>query len=195
VSENEAPTIVLLKGLQVTRDTQSMRMTYWWCSNREEMGQIIGEGLFLLVSLFFSIYLMLTLTRAENMTLIQWATTLPFILIGLFITYRGLSVFINSSVFEITPREFKASSGPLPFLGEKALRLSPGEITRVEWREIGYAPSTKQISRQGSGTSTTYDVVVVTTQGKSEKIISSLSSREYALAIQGELSRSLKLNE
>jgi hypothetical protein len=195
MNENQLTTIEILKGLQIRRNAQTMRMIYSWRSSRGGTGQLIGEGLFALICLVFSIYMAFSLIRAENMTRIQWITTLPFILLGLFITYRGLSIFLNKSVFEITPQEFKTSSGPLPFLGEKAIRLSPSEITRVEWQQIGYSSRGKEASGHGSGYAATYDVVVVNTQGKSEKIIGNINDREYAYAIQGEIARFLRLNE
>lgn len=192
MSENQLPAMEILKGLQIQKSAQSMRMTYAWSSSRAGTGQLIGEGLFALVCLIFSIYMLINLIRAENMTWLQWVTTLPFILLGFFITYRGLSIFLNKSVFEITPQEFKTSSGPLPFLGDKALRLSPSEITRVEWQQLGHPSSEKEASGHRSGYTATYDVVVVTIQGKSKKVISNLNNREYAFAIQGELARFLK---
>jgi hypothetical protein len=192
MKESQLSTIEILKGLQVRRDAQSMRMTYAWSSSRDGKGQLIAEGLFALVCLIFSIYMLFSLMWAENMSWLQWVTTLPFALLGLFITYRGLSVFLNKSVFEITPHEFKTSSGPLPFLGDKPLRFSPSEITRVEWQEIGHSSSRKEASGHRSAYTSTYDVVLVTNQEKSEKIISNLNNREYAFAIQGEISRFLQ---
>jgi hypothetical protein len=170
-------------------------MTYAWSSSRAGTGQLIGEGLFALVCLVFSIYMLSSLIQSENTTWLQWVTTLPFILLGLFITYRELTIFLNKSVFEITPQEFKTSSGPLPFLGDKAIRLSPSEITRVEWQQIGHSSSGKQASGHRSGYTATYDVVVITTQGKNEKVVTNINNREYAFAIQGELSRFLKPKE
>jgi hypothetical protein len=184
----------ILKGLLVWKNPRGLRMTYTWRSGLGGVAPIIGESLFLLIGLFFSIYLTITLFQSKVMAASQWSTTVPFILIGIFIAYRGLGIFLNSSVFEISPEGFKSSSGPLPFLGAKAVKLSSGEITKVEWQqEAGQSSIGNQIGGHRSGYTSTYSVAVTTTQGKSEKIITNINNHEYAAAIQDELSRFLKL--
>ena len=191
-----ATVVEVLKGLQVQRNPQRLRLIYRWLNGRGGLTQILAEVVFFLIgAAFFSfplLGLITSLAQAKSMTFLQWATTLPFLLAGLFIVYRGLGIFINTSVFEISADGFKTRHGPLPFLGDKNLSLSRGEIVKVEWKQVGH-PS-KQVGASGhrSGYSATYDVILTTTRGQTEKILSGLNSRDYAFAIQGELSRFLE---
>jgi hypothetical protein len=192
MNEQLTPPREILKGLLVWRNAQGLRMTYTWRNGHGGIIPIIGESFFLLIGLVFFIYLTISLFLSKNMTATQWGTTIPFILISLFITYRGLGIFLNRSVFEIAPNGFRSSSGPLPFLGAKALKLSPGEISKIEWEQVGQSSMGSQLSGHRSGYTSTYSVVVITKQGKNEKIVTNINNREYAFAIQSELSRFLK---
>ncbi len=199
MDDKPAVAMEIFKGLQIERDAQHLRLTYQWRNGRGGTPQILGEVVFFLVGLTFFILPLLSLStglvQAKSMTLLQWATTLPFLLAGGFIVYRGLGLGFNTSVFELNPREFRTRSGPLPFLGEKNLSLPRGEIARVEWKQVGHKSQQAEAGGHRSGYSATYDVLIVTTQGKSEKILSGLNNRDYAFALQGEISRFLENQE
>jgi hypothetical protein len=190
---NSTPTLEVLKGLRVQRAPGRLHMTCRWLNGRGGVAQILMEVVFFLIGLAFFIFPLLSLTsgltQAKSMTLLQWATTLPFLLIGFFIIYRGLGILFNSSVFEVNAQEFKTWNGPLPFLGEKNLSLPRGEIIKVEWAQIGHSSRQGSAGGPRSGYSATYDVLIVTTRGKNEKLLSGLNDRDYAFAIQGEITR------
>jgi hypothetical protein len=192
LNENSAPIAEILKGLQMERSPLGLRLTYRWRNGRGRTSQSLGEIIFFLIGLAFFIFplpgLLTNLAQRGSMTLLQWATTLPFLLLGLFVIYRGLGFFINTSVFEVNPRELKTRHGPLPILGNQNLTLSRGEIVKIEWKQVGHS-SRGNTSQPRSGYSATYDVVVHTIQGQEVKLFSGLPDRDYAFAIQGELSR------
>jgi hypothetical protein len=192
MNENSALVAEILKGLQMERSSLGLRLTYHWRNGRGGTSQILGEVIFFLIGLAFFIFpllgLLTSLAQGMSMTLLQWATTLPFLLAGFFVLYRGLGNFINTSVFEVTATEFKTWNGPLPFLGDQKLTLPCGEFSKIEWKQVGHS-SRGDTSHPRSGYSATYDVVVHTTQGQEVKLLSGLPDRDYAFAIQGELSR------
>jgi len=95
----------------------------------------------------------------------------------------------NRSVFEVSRQELTARHGPLPFLGEN-LTLPAGEIVKVEWRKAGHTQHTGNGVRR-SGYSATFDVCAVTAGGQTKKLMSGLNDRQYAFAVQHELSRFL----
>jgi hypothetical protein len=193
---NPAPVVEILKGLQVQRAPQHMLISYRWRNGRGGIIQILGEIIFFLVGLAFLLPPIASLISSPNvargMTLWQWLTTLPFLLVGFVLVYRGLGIFINTSVYEISLQEFKTRNGPLPFLGEKNLTLPRDEIVRVEWKQVGHFSKQDSSSGHRSGYSATYDVFVVTTHGQNKKILSGLNDRDYAFAVQGEISRFLE---
>jgi hypothetical protein len=195
INPNPALALEICKGLHVQRTPEHLRLTYRWLNGRGGTVQILGELLFFLIGLAFFSFPLLSLTsnpaQAKSMTLLQWATTLPFLMAGGFIVYRGLGIFINTSVFEIKAGQFKTRNGPLPFLGEKNLTLLTSEIASVEWKQVGH-PSGSSARGYRSGYTATYEVVLTTTRGQAEKILSGLNNRDYAFAIQGELSRFLE---
>jgi hypothetical protein len=192
---NPAPVMEILKGLQIQRNPQRLRLSYRWFNGCGGLTQILAEAVFFLIGLVFFSFPLLSLisnlVRIRSLSLLQWATTLPFLLAGFFIVYRGLGILFNKSVFEIKARQFKIWNGPLPFLGEKNLTLLTSEIANVEWKQVGHS-SGSSARGQRSGYSATYDVVLTTTRGQAKKILSGLNNRDYAFAIQGELSRFLE---
>jgi hypothetical protein len=193
MNARQTPPKEILKGLLVWRNAQGLRIIYTWRDGHGGTIPLIGEGFFLLIGLVFFIYMTFGMFQPKNMTASQWGITIPFILISLFISYRGLGIFINKSVIEIAPDGFESSNRPIPFLGAKALKLLPSEISKIEWEQVGQSSMGSQLSGHRSGYTSTYSVVVITRQGKNEKIITNINNREYAFAIQSELSRFLKL--
>ncbi len=192
---NPAPADELLKGLQVKRTAGGLQVTYRWLNGLGGIFQIINEIVLLLIgAAFFSIPLLMLITTLSSpgggLFWQQVLIPLAFILFGFLLFYRGLGVFLNKSVFEISLAEFKASSGPLPFLGPKNLSLPLNEIRSAEWKKIGH-PSR---NRNRSGYSASYDVCIVTTGGQSKIILSGVNNAQYAYSIQGEISQFIKGN-
>ncbi len=92
-------------------------------------------------------------------------------------------------MFEVSRQELKAWHGPLPFLRQN-LTIPAGEIVKVDWRKAGHTMhSDTGVHR--SGYSATFDVCVVTAGGQTKKLMSGLNDRQYAFAVQNELSRFL----
>ncbi len=190
---DSAPAEEILKGLQIRRTQDRLRITYRWRSGLGGIKNAIGEGCLFLMGLSFAAIplasLPAMLSREANVPLWQSLVALPFILLGGLIVYRGLGLACNSSVFEVGRQELKARHGPLPFLAEN-LTLSAGEIAKVDWRKVGHTQHTNDGVHR-SGYSATFDVYVVTAGGQTKKLMSGLNDRQYAFAVQNELSRFL----
>jgi hypothetical protein len=195
MNSNPVPTLEILKGLQVERSPLRLRLTYQWRYGRGGLSQSLGEIVFFVIGLAFFTFpllgLLSSLAQAKSQTLLQCIVPLPFLLIGLFIIYRGLGLLVNRSVFEIDSQGLKTRHGLLPFLGDPNLNLSPSEIVKVEWKQVGQA-SRQSTNRPRSSYSATYAVVVQTAQGQELKLLSGLPDRDYAFALQGELARFLQ---
>ena len=190
---NAAPVEDVLKGLQVRRTQDRLRIAYRWRSGLGGIRSAIGEIILFLIGLgFFAVPLIsltTTLKRATDAPLWQSLIALPVVLLGAFIVYRALGLVCNTSVFEVSRQELKARHGPLPFLGEN-LTIPAGEIVKVDWRKAGHTRHTTDGVRR-SGYSATFDVCVVTAGGQTKKLMSGLNDRQYAFVVQNELSRFL----
>ena len=190
---NSAPVEEMLKGLQVRRTRDRLRITYRWRSGLGGIRYAIDEIILFLIGLVFFAVPFASLTtilkRATDRPLWQSLIMLPFILLGALLLYRALGLACNASVFEVSRQELTARHGPLPFLGEN-LTLPAGEIVKVDWRKAGHTQHTSDGVRR-SGYSATFDVCVVTAGGQTKKLMSGLNDRQYALAVQNELSRFL----
>jgi len=190
---NSAPVEEILKGLHVRRAQSRLRITYQWRNGLGGIRNALGEGVLFIIGLgFFAVPLALLpamFNREANTPLWQSLIALPLGLLGAVIVYRALGLVCNSSVFEVSRQELKARHGPLPFLGEN-FTLPAGEIVKVEWRKAGHTTHTSDGIRR-SGYSATFDVCVVTAGGQTKKLMSGLNDRQYAFAVQNELSRFL----
>ena len=191
---NTAPVEDILKGLQVRRTQDRLRIAYRWRSGLGGIRNAIGEGILFLIGIgFFAVPLVsltTTLKRATDAPLWQSLIALPVVLLGAFIVYRALGLVCNISVFEVSRQELKARHGPLPFLGEN-LSIPAGEIVKVDWRKAGHTRHSTSGVRK-SGYSATFDVCVVTAGGQTKKLMSGLNDRQYAFAVQNQLSRFLQ---
>ncbi len=190
---NSTPVEEILKGLQVRRTPDRLRITYWWRSGLGGIRNALGEGVLFAIGLgFFAVPLAslpAMLNREANTPLWQSLVALPFIALGALIVYRALGLVCNSSVFEISRQELKARHGLLPFLGEN-FTLPTSEIVKVEWRKAGHTRHSGDGVHK-SGYSATFDVCVVTAGGQTKKLMSGLNDRQYAFAVQNELARFL----
>ncbi len=190
---NSAPAEEILKDLHVKRTRDRLRITYRWRSGLGGIRHLIDEGILFVVGLFFFAIplagLPAMLSREANTPLWQSLIALPFIVLGALILYRALGLVCNVSVFEVSRQELKAWHGPLPFLGEN-LNLPAGEIVKVDWRKTGHTQHSSDGVRR-SGYSATFDVCAVTAGGQTKKLMSGLNDRQYAFAVQNELSRFL----
>ena len=191
---NSAPAEEVLKGLHVRRTPYGLRIVYRWRSGLGGARGAIGEGVLFLIGLgFFAVPLVslsAMLSRPADVPAWQPLIALPFILLGACIVYRGLGLVCNSSVFEVSRQELKARHGPLPLLS-KNFTIPAGEIVKVDWQKVGHTSRSDGSGVRRSGYSATFDVRVVTAGGRTEKLMSGLNGREYAFAVQNELSRFL----
>ncbi len=190
---NFAPAEEILKGLHVRRTRDRLRLTYRWRNGLGGIRNALGEGVLFAIGLgFFAVPLAslpAMLNREANTPPWQTLIAVPFIVLGALIVYRALGLVCNASVFEISRQELKVRHGPLPFLGEN-LTLPTGDIVKVDWRKVGHSQHGSDGVRR-SGYSATFDVCVVTTRGRTKKLMSGLNDRQYAFAVQNELSRFL----
>jgi len=190
---NSAPIEEVLKGLQVRRAYDCLRITYQWRSGLGGIRNALGEGILFLMGLGFTAIPMASATAMRDPAagVMRWQSliALPFVLLGAFVVYRGLGLVCNVSVFDVSRQELKARHGPLPFLGEN-FTLPAGEIVKVDWRKAGHTTHSSSGIHK-SGYSATFDVVAVTTGGQIKKLMSSLNDRQYAFAVQNEIARFL----
>lgn len=187
------PAVEVLKGLRVRRTEDGLVMIFDWRSGQGGINENVIEGIFFLAGLAFFIFPLIGLIDAfSSATLIssaQLISTVPFLLLGFFIIYRACGNWFNHSRFEVTSQKLKLRNGPLIFLGANNLTLERSQIVTVEWEQIGH--SSRRDRKDGY--TATFDVQIVTLGDEKKKIVVGLKNPEYAYAIQGELSRFLKI--
>ena len=105
--------------------------------------------------------------------------------VGLGLTYTVLTGFFNRSVLEVTPGKLQLWHEPLPWTGE----------VTMDTAQIKQLYSKEQTSRGQNGTSSTYELWVVTKDGRSRKLLSGLDSSDIPLYIEQQIENWLHIQD
>lgn len=99
--------------------------------------------------------------------------------------YYTVGLWINQTVITVSDSEIKVRSKPLPTLGNKT----------IDSRFIGQLYVKQRVSRNSNsgGTSITYQVRIVTDDGKNQTLVGNLPKSEQALYIEQQIERYLRL--
>ena len=108
---------------------------------------------------------------------------LPFVAIGIGITYYAIAGWFNKTSIFVSRDAVEIQHKPIPWIGNK--RLLVNNIKQLYTKE--------KISQNQNGTSVTYEVHVIVFNGKIIKLVSGLESSEQALFIEQEIEKYLKI--
>lgn len=191
---NKAPSVELMPGLYRQEFDSSVRIIYKWYAGLGGFSHKAGEVfIFILgmVTFIYSINGVIGFFNGQN-NFLQSMVSFLFLFGGLFLLYRGLTLVFNRSVFEVNNTGLTVHHGPLPFTGASNLDLKMIEIQNVEWRKVGHSNNSSNLNGfSKTGYSSTFEVVVNTTMGKSITVLYGIQAREYAFAIASEVSKFL----
>jgi hypothetical protein len=105
--------------------------------------------------------------------------------VGIGITYSAITGLINRTVLEVTRDEVALWFEPLPWLGEKTLRT----------RELKQFYCKEKVVRTKNGTSTQYELNVVTVKNQKIKLLGNIENPDVALFFEQQLERWLKIDD
>lgn len=97
--------------------------------------------------------------------------------VGVGLTYSTLAGFLNRSVLEVTPQKLSVWHEPLPWMGNKT----------IETLMIKQVYCSEKIHQGSRSTSLTYDLNLVTREGKIEKLLTGLDEPEIGLFIEQQI--------
>ena len=105
--------------------------------------------------------------------------------VGVGITYGALAGWINQTRIKVDQGKLSVRHGPLPWLGNKDLDGS----------DLKQLYSKEKVSRGRNSTTTTYEVHVLTANGKNIKLLGGLETSEQALYIEQEIERYFRIED
>jgi hypothetical protein len=97
--------------------------------------------------------------------------------VGVGLAYRALAGWVNTTRITVDQGRLSVRHGPLPWLGNKDLDAS----------------NLKQLYSGRNSTTVTYEVRVITSNGRNEKVVSGLESSEQALYVEQEIERYFRI--
>lgn len=107
---------------------------------------------------------------------------IPFVLVGLGVTYLMFSMLLNTSTLKVDSAEISLQHGPLPFPGK---RTSIAEVRQLYCKEV--------FTRSRSSTSTSYQVHVLTADNRDVTLVPGLTPSQRALFIEQEVEKFLRI--
>lgn len=193
--QGNRPSLELMPGLFRKETDSGTKITYQWFRGTGSLSLKVFEILLFIGGLIAAVSSLNGILRLAvgMISFFEALMSIIFFLIGILIVYRGVALAINRSVFELNSTNLKVRHSPLPYPGAARLDICSMDVSSVEWQKVGNVSQTGNASgRVSSGYSTTFDVVLKNTTGRTITLLSGLRAREYAFAIAGELSRLLK---
>lgn len=100
---------------------------------------------------------------------------------GIGISYYALAGWFNRTHILISSAAIEARSGPLPWFGNK----------KIQSTDIKQLYAKENISESRRGTSVTYEVHVITNDGRNLKLLGGLDTSEQALYIEQQIEKYL----
>jgi hypothetical protein len=194
-SQNKiAPSMELMPGLYRQEFDSSVRIIYRWYAGLGGFSHKAGEVfIFILgmVTFIYSINGVTSIFKGQS-DFLQSMMSFLFFFGGLSLLYRDFTLVFNRSVFEVNNSGLTVHHGLLPFTGASNIDLKLIEIQNVEWRKVGHSNNSSNLNGfSKTGYSSTFEVVVNTTMGKSITVLYGIQAREYAFAIASEVSKFL----
>lgn len=105
--------------------------------------------------------------------------------VGIGMTYYVLCGFVNRTVIDVSGRELRIQSGPLPWRGNST--TLPSQIAQLYREEIAHHGK--------NGTTYTYQLAAALKDGKKLKLVSGLHEADQALFLEQEIERHLGIRD
>ena len=106
--------------------------------------------------------------------------------VGLGLTYYVIAGYINKTDVIVSSSEIRIRSFPLPWLGDKT--VDARDITQLYTKEI--------ITRnKNGGTSSSYEVHLINTEGRQKRLIRGLNTKEEGLYMEKKIEEYLQIRD
>ena len=107
--------------------------------------------------------------------------------VGVGLTYTTLAGFINHTVLEVTPKELSVWHDPLPWRGE--ITLPTRDVRQL------YCTQKHKATGNGSGSTVQYQLVAITSDGRSHKLLSDLEDPDIPQYLEQQVEKWLHIED
>jgi hypothetical protein len=114
---------------------------------------------------------------------IMFVFPIAHLAVGIGLTYTTLAGFFNRTVLEVTAEEINVWHEPLPWSGEP--RIQTADLQQLYCRD--------HRKHSSDGDTVSYELLAVTRDGHSVKLVSGLDSPDVALYLEQQLERGLRI--
>ena len=172
------PEVALPKSFQILRNPQSLDIIRRWFGAHAYFllfFAIIWNGFVLVwhtIALSHGLWFMSAFGQIHTV-------------VGIFLIYYVLALFLNSTVVRASHQALEVKSGPLPWWGNKILTTA----------EVEQLYCIEKISHGQNGSSASYRVEAVLRGNRRETLISGLTHPDHALYIEQQLELYLKISD
>jgi hypothetical protein len=172
-SDFRRPEVNMPKGIEKTLDFDGLTLKRSW----RDVAAFIMIPMTLFWNGFLVVWISIALSTGEYLML---AFASIHIAVGIFLIYSTIARLVNTTVIKISVGQITVKQGPIPWPTPKPL----------EHHEVRQFYGKKRVTRSSSGgSSTRYELRVLTSDGKDRKLLSGFTSREQVLYIEQELER------
>ncbi len=105
--------------------------------------------------------------------------------VGIWLIYYILCGFVNITEVKVSPNALTVKHSPIPYPGNK--RLDPFNIDQLYSKE--------KISRNRNSTTYSYEVHLITREGKHQKLVTGLDEPEQALYMEQKIEQALNITD
>jgi len=179
------------RGIRVERNTEqvkiALRRLYYTGNGCAEIVLFVMGAAFL----GFPLAGLLSGMGGDAPAVLRWGdvVAIVFLVLGLLIVYRSLTIVVNTDVIRMDRQWLKVRSGPLPPWDSAGLRLPAGQVLAAESKmNVSHSKN----SNRPSGTTITYSVKVTLSDGSSKVILSGAGNSEAAHFVANEINDFLK---
>ena len=173
------PVVAMPASVQVQQDGQSARLVQRWYSLKYIPLAFFCVAWDAFLCFWYSMAL------GGGMPWIFIVFPIAHLAVGVGLTYLTLCGFVNRTVLEITRDELAVWFEPLPWIGEKKIKVA--DLKQLYCKE--------KVSRGENSTTTQYQLFAVTRDDRQVQLISNLDSPDVALFLEQQIERWLKISD
>jgi DNA-directed RNA polymerase subunit RPC12/RpoP len=173
------PVVAVPSSVRIEKDGQSARIVQRWFSLK-----YIPMALFCVAWDGFLIFWYGT-AFATGAPWIMIVFPIVHLALGVGLTYSTLCGFFNRTVLEVTREELAIWFDPLPWGGEKTIKVS--DLKQLYCKE--------KVTRGENSTTRQYQLFAVTQDNKQVQLVSNLDSPDVAVFIEQQIERWLKIGD
>jgi len=173
------PVVTMPASVKIEKDGQSARIVQRWFSLKYVPLAFFCVAWDAFLCFWYS------MAFGGSMPWIFIVFPIAHLAVGVGLTYSTLCGFVNRTVLEITRDELAVWFEPLPWLGEKKIKVA--DLKQLYCKE--------KVSRGENSSTSQYQLFAVTRDDRQVQLISNLDSPDVALFLEQQIERWLKISD